>query len=92
MADKQKPRSENEIEADLSATRDRLARTVDELTFRASPSELKRRQVDKLKAKANEVAFDADGEPRLERLAGALGGVSGVALLLGTARRIFHKR
>ncbi|MGB3830170.1 MAG: DUF3618 domain-containing protein [Ornithinimicrobium sp.] len=92
MADKQKPRSEKEIVADLAATRDRLARTVDQLTFRASPAELKRRQVEKLKAKGNEIAFDADGEPRLDRLASALGGVSGVALVLGTARRIFHKR
>jgi len=92
MADKPKPRSEKDIEADLSATRDRLARTVDQLTFRASPAELKRRQLEKLKAKVNEIALDAEGQPRLDRLAGALGGVSGVALVLGFARRLFHKR
>ncbi|MGB3184347.1 MAG: DUF3618 domain-containing protein [Ornithinimicrobium sp.] len=92
MAEKQKPRSEKEIEADLSATRDRLARTVDQLTFRASPAEVKRRQVEKLKAKTNEVAYDADGKPRMDLLAAALGAVSGVALLLGTARRLLHKR
>lgn len=92
MADKPKPRSEKDIEADLSATRDRLARTVDQLTFRASPAELKRRQLEKLKVKGNELAFDAEGQPRLDRLAGALGGVSGVALVLGVARRLFHKR
>ncbi len=92
MAEKQKPRSEKDIEADLAATRDRLARTVDQLTFRASPAEVKRRQVEKLKAKGNELAFNAEGEPRLDRLAGALGGISGVALVLGAARRVFHKR
>ncbi|HKJ12293.1 MAG TPA: DUF3618 domain-containing protein [Ornithinimicrobium sp.] len=92
MADKQKPRSENEIEADLSATRDRLAQTVDELAFRASPAEIKRRQLEKLRAKGNEVAFDDDGDPRLDLLAVVLAGVSGVALLLGTARRLLHKR
>lgn len=92
MADKPKPRSEKDIEADLSATRDRLARTVDQLTFRVSPAELKRRQVEKLKAKGNEIAFDADGEPRLDRLAATLGGVSGMSLLVGTLRRVFHKR
>ena len=92
MADKQKPRSEDEIEADLSATRDRLARTVDELAFRASPAEIKRRQIEKLRAKGNEVAFDDDGEPRLDRLAIALGGLSGVSLLFGVARRLLHKR
>lgn len=92
MAEKQEPRSEKDIEADLSATRDRLARTVDQLTFRASPAEVKRRQVEKLKAKTNEVAYDEEGKPRLDLLAVALGGVSGVALLLGGARRAFHKR
>ncbi|MGB5951770.1 MAG: DUF3618 domain-containing protein [Ornithinimicrobium sp.] len=92
MADKQTPRSEKEIEADLSATRDRLARTVDQLTFRASPAEVKRRQVDKMKAKTNEVAYDDEGKPRMDLLAMALAGVSGVALLLGGARRLLHKR
>lgn len=92
MADKPKPRSEKDIEADLSATRDRLARTVDQLTFRASPAELKRRQLEKLKAKGNEIAFDEKGELRLDRVASALGGVSGVALLVGTARRVFYQR
>ncbi|MGB7447722.1 MAG: DUF3618 domain-containing protein [Ornithinimicrobium sp.] len=92
MAEKQTPRSENEIEADLSATRDRLARTVDELTFRVSPAEVKRRQLEKLQAKGNEIAFDDDGEPRLDRLAVTLAGVSGAALVLGLARRLLHKR
>ena len=92
MADKQKPRSENEIEADLSATRDRLARTVDELTFRVSPQEVKRRQVEKLRVKSDELAFDDDGEPRLDRLAIVLGGASAALMLVGTARRALHKR
>jgi len=92
MADKQKPRSENEIEADLSATRDRLARTVDELTFRASPAEVKRRQTEKLRAKRDEIAFDDDGEPRLDLLAIVLGGVSAASLVVGMARRLLHKR
>ena len=67
-------------------------KTVDELAFRASPAEIKRRQVERLRVKGNEVAFDDDGEPLLDRLAIALGGVSALALLLGTARRLLHKR
>ena len=97
MADKQpsapaKPaRSTQEIEADLAATRDRLARTVDELAFRATPAEIKRRQVENLKTKVQHVAFDAHGNPRLDRIAVALGSVAGLALVLGLARRAFHK-
>ncbi len=92
MAEKQKPRSEKEIEADLSATRDRLARTVDQLTFRASPAEVKGRLVEKLKARTHEVAYDTDGNLRLDLVAAALGALSGTALLVGTARRLLHKR
>ncbi len=43
------PRSEKEIEADLAARRDRLARTVDELAYRTSPARLKSLAQDKVK-------------------------------------------
>jgi hypothetical protein len=97
MADKQpsdtaqKARSTKEIEADLAATRERLARTVDELAFRASPEELKRQQVEKLKASAQRLVFDEHGDVRMDRLATALGVVAGVAVLLGLGRRVFYK-
>jgi len=84
-------RSANEIEADLVATRNRLSGTVDELAFRVSPAELKRRQVESLKVKANAAAFDDTGSVRMDRVAGGLGGVAALALSLGTLRRIFHK-
>lgn len=42
------PRSEKEIEADLAVRRDRLARTVDELAYRTSPSRLKSLAADKV--------------------------------------------
>lgn len=92
MADKKAPtRSQKEIEAELSATRERLTRTVDELAFRVSPAELKRRQIVALKARANDLAFDPAGEPRYDRLATGLLVIAGVAVTLGLARRIFHK-
>jgi hypothetical protein len=92
MADKKAPsRSQKEIQAELDATRTRLARTVDELTYRASPAEIKRRQIASLKAGVNNAAFTEQGEPRLDRLAMALAGVGGTALLLGLARRVFYK-
>lgn len=54
MADTKSTRSVQEIEADLAANRDRLARTVDELAVRLKPAELKRRAVEELKAKKDE--------------------------------------
>lgn len=93
MADsKPQTRTPKEIEAELTATRQRLARTVDELAFRASPQEIKRRQVEALKLKANHAVFDASGAPRYDRLATGLAVVAGVAIVLGLARRVFYKR
>lgn len=91
MAAKQPARSVTEIEADLSATRNRMARTVDELAYRVSPQTLKANALASLKEKGNEAAFDADGKPRLDRLAMVLGGVAGTALVLGLLRRTFHR-
>ena len=89
--DKKATRSMKEIEAELAANRDRLARTVDELVFRVSPAEVKRRQVVALKGKVNEAAFTPDGDVRFDRLAVVLGGVAGLAILLGAARRAFYR-
>ncbi len=91
MAGKQPARSVTEIEADLAATRSRMARTVDELAHRVSPDTLKANAVASLKTRANDAAFDADGNVRLDRLAVVLGGVAGTAIVLGLLRRAFHK-
>lgn len=88
---KPKSRSVTEIEADLAATRDRLARTVDELTFRASPAEIKRKQLAKLQATVNGAVYDEHGDLRLDRIATALGAVAAVAIVLGLARRAFWR-
>lgn len=92
MADKKAPsRSQKEIEAELAATRTRLTRTVDELAFRVSPAEIKRRQIASFKASANNAVYDETGQPRYERLATGLIAVAGVAIVLGLARRVFYK-
>lgn len=91
MADKKSARSIPEIEADITATRSRMSRTVDELTYRVSPDTLKTKAVTSLKGKANDAAFEPDGTPRYDRLAMTLGGVSGTALLLGVLRRTFNR-
>jgi hypothetical protein len=92
MADKKSTtRSAKEIEADLAATRERLSRTVDELSLRVTPADIKRRQVEALRLRANEAAFTPDGKPRYDRLAGGLGVAAAGALVLGLARRAFHR-
>lgn len=91
MAAKQPARSMAEIEADLAATRNRMARTVDELAYRVSPQTLKTKALASLRGKANDAAFDAEGNVRLDRLAMVLGGVAGTAIVLGLLRRIFYR-
>lgn len=91
MADTQSTRSVKEIEADLAATRTRLAGTVDELVFRVSPAELKRRQVEALKARANAAVFTPEGDVRFDRIAGVLFTVAAAAVALGLARRVFYR-
>lgn len=88
MAEKSaKPKSAKEIEADLAATRQRLAGTIDELAFRAQPKELAKRQVETLKLALNDQTRTPDGELKTEKLAFGLGGLGTVLLLLGLIRR-----
>lgn len=98
MAGNQPARSVKEIEADLAATRTRMARTVDELAYRVSPETLKTKAVatlrgkaDDLKGKANDAAFNDNGDVRLDRVATVLGGIAGTSLTLGLLRRAFYR-
>ena len=91
MASQQSERSVKEIEADLAATRTRMARTVDELAYRVSPQTLKANAIASLKGKANDAAFDESGNVRLDRVATVLGAVAGTAIVLGLMRRAFFR-
>lgn len=91
MAEDTSHRSVAEIEADLDATRERLARSVEELAHRVSPAELKRRQSEAVREKVNETFYTPAGDLRYEVVATILGGVAAVTLLLGGARRLFYK-
>ena len=55
MADKQPDRSVKEIEADISASRDRLARSVDELAYRVNPQTLKANAIANVQGRVQDV-------------------------------------
>ena len=84
---KQGPRSAAEIEADLAATRERLAETVDALTARVQPKVLAARGADRAKL----TVMNPDGTLRTERLirlgAAVAGAVGALTLLRYLVRR-----
>jgi len=80
--------SPDAIEAEIAETRDRLARTIDELAVRAHPREIARRQTESAKEKLVEATHTPQGELRVERL-GAIGAAASVVLLLLALR---HRR
>jgi hypothetical protein len=57
------------LEAEISARRDRLAQTIDELTYRVRPRTIIHRQAEAAKARFADVATTPEGELRVERLA-----------------------
>ncbi|MFC5260545.1 DUF3618 domain-containing protein [Kribbella qitaiheensis] len=85
---KQQARSTQQIEADIAATRARLASTVDELVERAHPKNVVKRQVDQAKAQV----FDERGELRTQKLIAVGGAVVGVVGMLLMIRRLVGRR
>lgn len=57
------------IEADIDATRQRLAATVDELSVRLRPQEIGRRSVQDVVSRVRTATTTADGALRTERVA-----------------------
>ncbi len=68
------------LEAEIAERRDRLARTIDELTYRVQPRTILHRQTEAAKARFADVATTPEGDLRVERLAAA---VAVVALVGG---------
>ncbi|HSO65069.1 MAG TPA: DUF3618 domain-containing protein [Ornithinibacter sp.] len=77
------------LEAEIAARRDRLARTIDELTQRVSPKNILQRQTDAAKARFADAATTPAGDLRVERVAAV---VAVVAVLGGwlVYRRLRH--
>lgn len=87
MADKPAPKSAKEIEAELQASRQRLASTIDELAFRAQPREVAKRQVESVKLKADELTRTPDGDVNADKVGKIVSGAGVAMLVLGLVKR-----
>ncbi|GAA1116430.1 hypothetical protein GCM10009630_12600 [Kribbella jejuensis] len=83
-----KARTAEQIEADIAATRLRLASTVDELVDRANPKNVLERQVEQAKSQV----FDEHGQLRTQKIAAVAGAVVGVIGVLLVIRRLVGRR
>ncbi|MCD4534011.1 DUF3618 domain-containing protein [Nocardioides sp. cx-169] len=73
------------LEAEIEATRERLAGTIDELLYRASPKTIAGREVATLKA---HFVDPATGQPRTDNILKVVGGVVGVVALFVVIRKV----
>jgi hypothetical protein len=80
-----------QIEAEIEATRLRLAGTVDELTTRMQPKEIARRSAEDVKDKAYSATHTEDGKLRAERVA-AIGAAAALLAALAAHRAVRRRR
>ncbi|WP_405056557.1 DUF3618 domain-containing protein [Kribbella sp. NBC_01505] len=83
-----KARTAEQIEADIAATRARLASTVDELVDRAHPKNVAKRQVEQARSQV----FDETGQLRTQKLVAVAGAVVGAVAVLLVIRRLVGRR
>jgi hypothetical protein len=81
-------RTPEEIEAEIAATRARLASTVDELVDKAHPRNVAKRQVEQARSQV----FDPEGHLRTEKIATVAGAIAAVIVLLMIVRRLVNRR
>ncbi len=77
-----------EIEAEIAATRARLASTVDELVDKAHPRNIAKRQVERARSQI----FDENGNLRTQKIGSVAGAIAGVLVLLLLVRRLVNRR
>ena len=75
-------RSPDELVDDIEVVRERLAATIDQISDRANPKNVVRRQFEDLKARF----VNADGSPRLENIAPVAGVAVGALVLIVVVR------
>ena len=73
-------------EAEIEATRERLAQTIDQLLERTSPRNVVRREIAGIKA----FFVDPQGSPRTENILKVAGGVAGLVGVVVVIRKVTH--
>ena len=72
------------LESDIEVTRERLADTIDQLVYRASPKTIARREIATIKS----YFVDPAGGPRTDNIVKVAVGVGGVVVLFAIIRKI----
>ena len=72
------------LENEIEATRERLAATIDQLAYRASPKTIVRREIAEIKAHF----VDAQGNPRTDNILQVAGAVVGFVAFVVVMRRV----
>jgi hypothetical protein len=80
-----------QIEAEIEATRARLAGTVDELSTRMQPKEIARRSAEDAKAKVQAATHTEDGSLRTDRVA-AIGAAAALLAAMAGFRALRRRR
>jgi hypothetical protein len=73
------------LEAEMEATRERLADTIDQLVHRASPKTIAKREITSLKGYFVDLRT---GRPRTTNILKVAGGVLGTVALVAVLRRV----
>jgi len=73
------------LEAELDATRERLAGTIDQLVYRTSPKTIVRREITSVKGYFVDLRT---GQPRTTNILKVVGGVVGAAVLFAVVRKV----
>jgi hypothetical protein len=73
------------LEAEMEVTRERLAQTIDQLVYRASPKTIVRREITSVKGYFVDLQT---GQPRTNNILKVVGGVAGVVMLFAVVRKV----
>ena len=73
------------LEAQMEQTRERLAGTIDQLVYRASPKTIARREITSVKGYFVDLRTR---QPRTTNILKVVGGVVGAAVLLAVVRKV----
>ena len=76
--------SPESLESQIESTRERLAATIDQLAYRASPKTIVRREINGIKAHF----VDAQGNPRTDNILKVAGGVVGFVAFVVVMRKV----